>query len=75
MYFVWYDDNPKKTISAKIDDAVLRYKQKYGKSPKICMLNEKTESADYAAVSTSTKLEVLPTKYVRQNYFWIGMEG
>lgn len=74
MYFVWYDDNPKKSISAKIDEAVVRYKQKYGKAPKVCMLNEKTQTEDYAGVAANG-FQVLPVKHIRQNYFWIGMES
>ncbi len=75
MYFVWYDDNPKKPVNTKIDEAVLRYKQKYGATPSICMLSEKIQSGDYAGVSTNLGIEVRTAKHVPQNYFWIGRDS
>jgi hypothetical protein len=74
MYFVWYDDNPKKAVNVKIDEAVLRYQQKYGTHPNICMLSEKTQG-DYATVGSSLNIEVRTAKHVPQNYFWIGREN
>lgn len=74
MYFVWYDDNPKKAVMDKIDDAVLRYKQKYGKTPNICMLSEKVQTTDYTPLANKLGMEVRTAKNVPQNYFWIGVE-
>jgi hypothetical protein len=72
MYFVWYDDNPKKSITAKIDEAITRYTQKYGTAPQVCLLNETTQnSEDYTAILATNGLKVLPAKHVRQNYFWM----
>ncbi len=75
MYFVWYDDHPKKSINAKIDEAILRYKQKYGKTPNLCMLSEKTQSGDYSLASTELGVQIRTAKNVPLHYFWIGMEG
>lgn len=74
MYFVWYDDNPKKTVSAKIDEAVLRYKQKFGKNPSVCKLNEKMQGEDLSESSVAG-VKVQPAKNIPQNYFWIGNEA
>lgn len=75
MYFVWYDDNPKKTINTKIDEAVLRYKQKFGKNPNICKLNEKMEQLPGNLNGEKVAgVKVLTTKNIPQNYFWIGNE-
>jgi hypothetical protein len=75
MFFVWYDDNPKKAVKDKIDEAVLRYKQKYGKTPNVCMLSEKVQSNDYIPTSGALGLQIRPAKNVPQNYFWIGNEA
>jgi hypothetical protein len=74
MYFVWYDDNPKKAVAAKIDEAVLRYKQKFGKSPSICKLNEKTQSKELVEGQIAG-VKVQSAKNIPQNYFWIGNEA
>jgi hypothetical protein len=72
MYFVWYDDNPKKTVTAKIDEAVLRYKQKFGKQPNVCKVNEKLLGEETNTGVAGVKVE--SAKNVPQNYFWIGNE-
>jgi len=72
MYFVWYDDNPKKPITAKIDEAVLRYKQKFGKNPSICKLSEKMQTQSGEQVAG---VKVQAAKNIPQNYFWIGNEA
>jgi hypothetical protein len=75
MFFVWYDDNPKKAVKDKIDEAVLRYKQKYGKMPNLCMLSEKIQSSDYSPAVSGLNLQIRTAKNVPQNYFWIGNEA
>jgi hypothetical protein len=75
MYFVWYDDNPQKPVEAKIDEAVLRYKQRYGRTPDICMLNDATPLPDYTASMLTAGLRVMPARHVPKNYFWVGNEA
>ncbi len=72
MYFVWYDDNPKKTIGAKLDEAILRYKEHYGQNPKVCMLNDTVPMAAYENFAETAHVQVMPAKNVPQNYFWVG---
>jgi len=77
MYFVWYDDNPKKSVNAKIDEAVLRYRQKFGKNPSVCKLNEEMQPQVLELNQNESSIagvKVLPAKNVPQNYFWIGNE-
>ncbi|MEI7553895.1 hypothetical protein [Candidatus Chlorohelix sp.] len=74
MYFVWFDNNPKKPVGTKIDEAVLRYRQKYGKKPGICMLSEKVQVGDFTALASNLEIEVKTAKNVPQNYFWIGRD-
>ncbi len=75
MFFVWYDDNPKKSVNVKIDEAILRYKQKYGTVPNVCMVSEKTQSNEVDGVATHLGIKVRTAKTVPQNYFWIGREA
>ncbi len=76
MFFVWYDDNPKKAVIAKIDEAVLRYKQKFGKNPNVCKLNEKMQTLDESLTGADlTGVKIQGTKNIPQNYFWLGNEA
>ncbi len=75
MYFVWYDDNPKKSISLKIEEAICRYQQRYGCQPDICLLNEAVLPEDYARTGHQIPVKVMPARNVPQNYFWVGNEA
>ena len=72
MYFVWYDDNPKKTIETKIDEAIDRYTERYGRPPAVCMLNDGIPARDYADLTATSHVQVMAAKNVPQNYFWVG---
>ena len=74
MYFVWFDDNPKKPVGKKIDEAILRYRQKYGIKPGICMLSENLQGGDFTAIANNLDIEVKTAKNVPQHYFWIGRD-
>lgn len=75
MFFVWFDDSPKKSINKKIDEAILRYKQKYGKAPNVCMLSDKTRMDDFSGLKKEFGIEIRTAKNVPQNYFWIAREA
>lgn len=75
MYFLWYDDNPKKPVSAKIDEAVERYIKHYGRTPNVCMLSELVSLTDFKQPEHAPTLRVLPAKAVPSNYFWVGCEA
>ena len=37
---LWYDNDPKRSLSAKVDQAVTRYRARFGRKPTVCYLNE-----------------------------------
>ena len=37
---LWYDNDPKRSLSVKVDQAVTRYRAKFGRKPTVCYLNE-----------------------------------
>ncbi len=67
---LWYDDDPKKTLEMKIEQARVRYVEKYGRAPNACYVNS-------AAVTVDSKvraLRIIPARGVRPNYLWIGVD-
>ena len=36
---MWYDDDPRKTIEMKIEQAATRYREKYGHAPNACYVH------------------------------------
>ena len=37
---LWYDNDPKRSLSVKIDQAVTCYRARFGRKPTVCYLNE-----------------------------------
>ena len=68
IYLGWYDDNPKKKIADKINEAITRYIEKYQIEPNICLVTEQ-ELISHPAIS------VRPAHHVRPNYFYIGHDS
>lgn len=67
---LWYDNDVKSDLSARIDRAVAYYRDKYGNTPNLCfvhpsMLVEKSLNGIH--------IEVRTTQTVLPNHFWLGV--
>lgn len=69
-FLVWYDDNPKLSITRKIEEAMAAYSRRFnGVRPTLILVNEE-EMTDVAGVQVRSA----PT--VRRNTYWVGqVEG
>lgn len=67
MYLGWFDDTPKKSSIAKIEEALERYVAKFGEQPNVCLVNA-TDATVYP------DLEIKVVDYVRPNHFWVGRD-
>jgi len=68
---LWYDNDPKTTITQKIEKAAAYYAKKYGKQPNVChvlpaMLVGKEPVVD--------GIEVKGDNFILPNHFWFGVE-
>jgi hypothetical protein len=67
MFLLWYDSDRKKQSSAKIEEAVERFVEKYGRQPSVVLVNP-NEPVDAAPLP----VVVRPT--VGRHSFWVGDE-
>jgi hypothetical protein len=68
---LWYDDNPKLPLAAKIREAVRRYRDKFGRSPDLCFVHPDTlaDSAELPNfITVATRATIGP------NNFWVGVK-
>ena len=65
MFLGWFDDTPKKSVQAKLEEAVERYVAKFGEAPDICLVSA-ADATQYPG------LDVRVADYVRPNHFWVG---
>ena len=66
---LWYDDDPRKSLDAKITQATTRYLEKYGRAPNACVVNPAVARGGNCA-----GLRLIAARAIRPNYLWIGVE-
>ena len=80
---LWFDDDPKRSISEKVERAAVRYREKYGVAPDLCYSNPASfadcpESVQPKASSSGAgnSLSRITLKHARSilpNHFWLGV--
>ena len=73
---MWFDNDPKTTLDVKIQQAADYYRQKYGRTPDMCLVNpgvlDKAGSGDPRL--TAGKILIRPFRSVLPGHLWIGVE-
>lgn len=67
---LWYDDNHKATLEARITRAVEYYTAKLGHAPNVCVI--KTGTDDAPAVVAGVR--VARARVVLVDHYWLGVE-
>ena len=67
---LWLDDNKQRSFEEKVKRAAEYYREKYGSSPELCLVNSQMLS-DSKKVG---RIEVKPVKTVLLHHFWLGMK-
>ena len=71
---LWFDDDPRKTLEAKIQQAAARYHEKFGNAANTCYVNPAVATAHSIPGDNDSGLRELPARSVRPNYFWLGVD-
>ncbi len=67
--WMWFDDDPKRTIEEKVSLAAQRYREKFGRAPNTCYVNQATLSQEETHYGP---LHVIAVHNILPNYFWLG---
>ena len=65
---LWYDAEPKRPAAQKIDDAVTRYRERFGRAPNCCHVHPDTV-VPHASVQVVANPRILP------HYYWVGVDA
>jgi hypothetical protein len=75
---LWFDNDPTREISRKVEDAARRYKEKFGVAPNICYVNQAALGGGELKLalqgSQAALLRVVPVSNVLLHHFWVGIE-
>jgi hypothetical protein len=68
---MWFDNDPKTALTAKIERAAKYYQTKYGRIPNLCLVNPKSMTDD---ISMSGNISIRPQPLVLPGHLWIGLD-
>lgn len=77
---LWYDGDPKRRLEDKIERAVERYREKYGRWPNTCYVHpqavgERTDKElrlAYHVRNRQSMIQVLSAPNILLHHFWLG---
>ena len=67
---LWFDNDPKTDLPAKVIRAAAYYQKKYGCSPNLCFVHPSMLSVE---PKRADGIELRPSRQVLPNHFWLGV--
>lgn len=67
---LWFDNDPKTDLPAKVERAAAYYQKKYGTSPNLCFVHP---SMIQAEAQRAGAIELRPSRQVLPNHLWLGV--
>ena len=68
---LWFDNDPKTALAAKIERAADYYRHKYGRDPNLCLIHPSMMDKEQPETG---KVTVRPYRPVLPGHLWIGVE-
>ena len=68
---LWYDNDPKKQLTEKMQKAADYYRQKYGRLPNVCLVHPKMINGETPSVNG---MRIGTSKSVMYNHLFLGVE-
>ncbi len=70
MFLIWFDNDRKRPLRAKVEAAAERYQERFGVAPELVLLNP----AQAGEQEQIAGIPVRPTAFVSPNHLYIGVE-
>ncbi len=73
---LWFDNDPKTTLTAKIHQAAEHYRTKYGRMPDLCLVNPSmlSKPSPELVEGQDGKITIRPLRSILPNHLWIGVD-
>ena len=71
---LWFDNDPRTTLSVKIQKAMAYYENKFGKKPNLCLAHPSMMEPEQGGQVEIEKLVIRAYLPVTPGHFWIGIE-
>lgn len=70
---MWFDNDPKTSLAAKVEKAADYYRHKYGREPNLCLIHP-SMLGTVKEGDEAPKVIVRPWRAVLPAHLWIGVE-
>jgi hypothetical protein len=73
---LWFDNDPRTALSAKVARAADYYRRKYGLAPDMCLVHPSmlAEPRPDLVDGQAGKVAIRPNRLIRPGHLWIGTE-
>jgi hypothetical protein len=73
---LWFDNDPRTALKAKVERAADYYRQKYGLAPDLCLVNPSMlgDPRPELVEARSGKVAVRPNRAIQPGHLWIGKD-
>ncbi len=68
---VWYDNDPSKSLDDKMNEAAVRYKEKFGVEPNVCYVHPSHLNGLHAS---TVNMRLIKAPQVLPNHLWLEAE-
>ena len=70
---LWFDNEPGRTLVVKATAAAERFQEKYGITPDVCYVSERSlKDGEVSIPFREGRLRLVPASNMLLNHFWIG---
>lgn len=70
--WLWFDNDPGRTLEEKITRAAARYREKFGAAPNTCYVNPQAIAGDAQQCGA---LRLVAARHILPHHFWLGVEN
>ena len=71
---LWFDDDPRRQLEEKVQQAAVYYERKYGRLPTLCFVHPSAlDGNGKRAVKKAGGVEIRSGRTILRNHFWLGV--
>jgi len=71
---LWFDNDPRTALTAKVERAADYYRNKYGQVPDLCLVHPSMLAESLLKAGKKFAVTVRPNRLVLPGHLWIGVE-
>jgi len=74
--WLWFDNDPGRTVEEKVRRAAERYREKFGRTPDTCYVHPQAIAGEEPSLTLHVKdgpVRVVSARHILPHHFWLGV--